>query len=149
MNPRSHPSLDDEDTDRDIMAKRKPRQPDEDTARALEQIQDRLEQLTPPAGTRIQSDPASEITEKTRFSWPVVVAIVTLTAGVVTNAALSRAAGQDAGTARIATEEHEKRLTILEEQRKADARLLEKVSTALDENTRTLQAVQIELARKR
>lgn len=93
--------------------------------------------------------PAAQINERTTTDLKMVALIVSVAIGIASIGALARAAGNDAGTALTKTADLEPRVVRLEEQRKSDAELLRTTADALRKNTEVLQAVQVELARKK
>jgi hypothetical protein len=101
----------------------------------------------PPQQTGEQ--PAAVITEKSKFGWPVVLAAIAAVAFAVTAAGVAQGADKTATKAEAKTQDHEARIVRLEEQRKSDAELLRKVADALEKNAQTLQAVQVELAKRK
>jgi len=77
---------------------------------------------------------------------PILIGLGITAAGVVATSAVTKARADEAYTK---TSDLEPRVVRLEEQRKADAELLRKVADALDTNNKTLQAVQVELAKRK
>lgn len=72
------------------------------------------------------------ITERARFSWPVLVVLIGVSASVVGMGALARAAGEDAGIAKQENKEQDKRLQALEVQAAETKAVLERLEKKVD-----------------